>query len=383
MSYQHAAPSSPLSSPSPLKDTASWPRRRNPLPTSFLHHGLSPRRKQTSTFTSISKTTSSPINTRPGTPNGSFWDSDTASAYGGFSCSPNSDDPGDTLLALQTKQYKRTINDLTRRVESSENEISRHLLQITMLEEQIEDARRQTISDKQDFQHHKSIVRWQEEQLRIKQEEIVRMQKRHGSALRVSENKHRTLIDELKAKLASADDEIRQLTRRIKDMAKLLERSQIEEQECHQRCEYLDTQLSDARVFAAEASRLSADLTGQLSERAAYIGDLEQKILSLMSCFPSPPLTSTCLGSGDNRSVVLRQGNVAGCSRSGIISLHAEIAQATQLIGQSNMHSGFEFTKPSVAEPLLDDDHNCINNGNINNDYNTSGTTSCVLSSTA
>ncbi|KAJ2707938.1 hypothetical protein FB645_000287 [Coemansia sp. IMI 203386] len=252
-----------------------------------------------------------------------------------------------------------------------------------MLEEQIEDARRQTISDKQDFQHHKSIVRWQEEQLRIKQEEIVRMQKRHGSALRVSENKHRTLIDELRAKLASADDEIRQLTRRIKDMAKLLERSQIEEQECHQRCEYLDTQLSDARVFAAEASRLSADLTGQLSERAAYIGDLEQKIVSLMSCFPSPPLTSTCLGTGDSRNVVLRQGSVADCSRSGIISLHAEIAQATQLIGQSNMHSGFEFTKPSVAEPLLDDDHSCINNGNINNDCNTSGTTSCVLSSTA
>ncbi|KAJ2889175.1 hypothetical protein FB639_000092 [Coemansia asiatica] len=332
---------------------------------------------------------SSAISTSPDTSSvssESFWDSDTISAYsnGAHSSSPFSDDPGDALLALQAKHYKRTINDLTRRVESSETEIARHLVQISMLEEHIEDMRRQSVSDKHEFQQQQNAVRWQEEQLRIKQEEISKMQRKHASVLSVSENKHRELIDELKAKLASADDEIRQLTQRIRDMARLLERSQMEEQECQRRCVYLDKQLSDARMIAAEATRLSTDLTEQLSERAAYTGDLEQRITSLISCFSSASASSVSAMRDPNKSdsiTFCRNGH--GSSRSGIMtSLHAEIAQATQFTGQLNMHPSFQ-PRPSDAEPLLDDICNNYNHsGILNNDHNDCEA-SCVFSTAA
>ncbi|KAJ1819576.1 hypothetical protein LPJ75_001163 [Coemansia sp. RSA 2598] len=385
---------SPSLSPSPLRDTASWPRRRNPLPPAFLHHGLSPRGKQRRPPASARAAGSGGVTIgAAGFDNNvsddSFWDSDTVSAYSNSAhcSSPCPEDPGDTLLAMQAKQYRRTIDDLTRRVESSESEIARHLVQIAMLEEQIEDARRQGASDKHECQQQKNVVRWQEEQLRLKHEEIAKLQKRHASALRMSENKHRYLIDELKAKLASANDEIRQLTRRIKDMARLLERSQLGEQESHRRCALLDAQLSDAQILAAEASRLSTDLTGQLSERATYIGDLEQKIASLMNCFCASPSSSipAVLGASCDDAVVICQED-HGCLRSRTLtSLHAEIAQATQLIGQLSLHHHSLETKPSDAEPLLEDGHDYKADSGIfdnNNDRNDCGV-SCVLSTAA
>ncbi|KAJ1721156.1 hypothetical protein LPJ53_004295 [Coemansia erecta] len=304
---------SPSPTPTPLKDTASWPRRRNPLPGAFLHHGLSPRRRQRDSF--MAKSADSDI----------FSDADTLSAGSPspFSGSPPQDeDPEDSFHALQTKQHRRTINDLLRQLEASEAEIARHIAQVDALKLQADDSRRQSSYDRQLYQKQEESLRWQEEQLRLKQEEIAKIQRLHKAALRASDRRHGDAVDELSSKLEAAEECVRQMTRRITEMSRELERTRAELDESQRMSAVLNAQLHDVQQIATRAGRLSTDLNDRLNERVAYISELEQRLeISIRS------------------------------SESAFSSLYAEMVQATQTAGQFSVRSIRDTNNESNSKP--------------------------------
>ncbi|KAJ2378145.1 hypothetical protein GGI05_006762, partial [Coemansia sp. RSA 2603] len=299
-------------------DTASWPRRRNPLPGAFVHHGLSPRRKQRDSF--MSKSNDADF----------FSDADTLSAGSPspFSCSPTLDDPEHSFRTLQTKQHTRTINDLMRQLESSEAEISRHMAQIDALKHQVDESRRQSSYDKQMYQKQEESLRWQEEQLRLKQEEIAKIQRMHKAALQASERRHSDAVDELASRLATAEECVRKMTSRTAELTRELERMRTELDESQRMCTVLNTQLHDVQQIAAQAGRLSTDLNERLNERVAYIAELEQRLVSFLH---ASPVQCQHLQQQHQRKQG-RQQCQDTCTRSNesaYSSLYAEMAQAT------------------------------------------------------
>ncbi|KAJ2785813.1 hypothetical protein GGI15_001792 [Coemansia interrupta] len=323
MSYSrtHTPAATRIPSPTPLKGTASWPRRRNPLPGAFVHHGLSPRRKQRDSF--MSKSADSDF----------LSDADTLSAGSPspFSCSPTLVDPEDSFHALQAKQHKRTVNDLLHQLESSEAEIARHISQIDALKLQADDLRRQSSYDRQLYEKQEECLRWQEEQLRGKQEEIATIQRMHKAALRASDKRHSDAVDELSVKLEAAEECVRQMTGRIAEMARELERTRAELDESQGMCAVLNAQLHDVQQIASRAGRLSTDLNDRLNERVAYISELEQRLLSCMHDSPLQCQQQQQQEQHQQQQIFIRS------SESAFSSLYAEMVQATQVAGQSSV----------------------------------------------
>ncbi|KAJ2663036.1 hypothetical protein IWW48_001555 [Coemansia sp. RSA 1200] len=363
-----AKPSSPAS--------AYWPRRRNPLPSGFLHIPTTPPRRRRAdndinnnddTQMAAGKNPSSTPMTAETEVSDTSWDGDTITiqALGptvsrSLSSITSSIGPSDDLnhlLASDNRQLKRTVNDLTRRLESREDDVAALTTRIEELRTQTEESRRQIRVERQEGKKSELQIRWHEDQLRQQQAKIDSMGAAHRLALQLAHRKHDNLVERLASKIVGAENEARRLRLRVAEVSGELDGSREREQEARAAGAALVRQISDARLMALQATGAAVVLMERLAERARVVSALEDQLRRLRSSSSAPPASdedasaravgpppSPCLLLlGADEAAASASANASGCC------LHDEIAKATL----------------AQQEPI-----NCKNN---NNDANAEG----------
>ncbi|KAJ2496021.1 hypothetical protein GGI11_008295, partial [Coemansia sp. RSA 2049] len=221
--------------------SAYWPRRRNPLPSGFLHTpaaaAAAPRRrradgnsssnnKDNDTLIPAKKSAAStPVAAEPEVSDAS-WDGDTItiqalgpavsrslSSLTSSTAGPP-DDPHH-LLTSDNRQLKRAVSDLTRQLASRDDDVGALTARIEELRTQTEESRRQIRVERQEGKRSELQIRWHEDQLRQQQAKIDSMGAAHRLALQLAHRKHDSLVERLAAKIVGAENEARRLRLRV------------------------------------------------------------------------------------------------------------------------------------------------------------------------
>ncbi|KAI9506937.1 hypothetical protein GGI25_000035 [Coemansia spiralis] len=323
------------------KEPNSWPRRRNPLPSSFLH-ATSPRLRKTDNSTAIARgslLSESFDGAFSGPDSADSWDSDTITLHslGPLSRSPSCSDSIDScVFTAQDKQQKRTINELNRQLEIRESDAAALMLQINNLRKQADDSRRQMLTEKQASKKFELQIRWHEDQLRQQQSKLDSMATSHRLALSLAQKKHDNLVEKLAAKIVHAEGEAKRSKQRIRELAKELDMARLREEEMLGLNEQLVSWLSEARLVASQANSTASMLMERLEERASYINELEARMLQLSA-------TGTSLDGGLEELEELEQPKPAyglmeaDCSASSVANqcLFTEIEKATDTYSEN------------------------------------------------
>ncbi|KAJ2683516.1 hypothetical protein GGH99_004336 [Coemansia sp. RSA 1285] len=328
--------------------SAYWPRRRNPLPSGFLH---TPAAAASATPSRCAAST--PVAAEPEVSDAS-WDGDTItiqalgpavsrslSSLTSSTAGPP-DDPHH-LLTSDNRQLKRAVSDLTRQLASRDDDVGALTARIEELRTQTEESRRQIRVERQEGKRSELQIRWHEDQLRQQQAKIDSMGAAHRLALQLAHRKHDSLVERLAAKIVGAENEARRLRLRVAEVTGELDGAREREREARAAAAALGRQFSDARRVACQAAGAAVVLVERLAERARLIGGLEDQLRRLRPSSSAPlasdgdasahavgPPPSPCLplraddeGAAASAAAAAVSANVAGCC------LHDEITKAT------------------------------------------------------
>ncbi|KAJ2551601.1 hypothetical protein EV175_003629 [Coemansia sp. RSA 1933] len=266
----------------------SWPRRRNPLPSSFMHISPLPRRNRTDLHRMEKPGSASPAADTEVT-SADSWDGDTVTlhSFGSLSRSPSSTggSTDEVVLSPAHKQLRRTISGLSRQLECREDDVAVLTRQIEQLKSQTEEARRQMLSERQECKKYELQIRWHEDQLRQQQSKMDTMGTSHRQALSLAQRKHDSLVDRLATKIVDAESEVKRLKKCVCDLTKDLDDTRMRQDETSAHNAELLRQLADARHTASQATSAASMLMERLDERASFISRLEDRML-----LHSPPL---------------------------------------------------------------------------------------------
>ncbi|PIA18002.1 hypothetical protein COEREDRAFT_6749 [Coemansia reversa NRRL 1564] len=301
-----------------MESSHSWPRRRSPLPATVLYGTPSRRRYKVDSSLSAHRLfldTASVCSDST-----ERWDSETV-----LSRTPSPDTTGyDNIrvLSLQVKQQRYEIDELTRQLELQETETAKYIQTVDKLKTEVDEGHRRTQAERQEHQRYEKLVSWYEEQQKLQQREATQTESNHRSVLRVTERRHHNAIKVLLAKLANVEEQSEALTDRIGYLSEQLDMARSETKEVRTSNAVHIDQLHDARLAAAQADELAADLAIRLKERCAYVEELEQRLWQLV------PLTAALPDyvSPENDCAKVVPSNIHHVNG---ISLFIEISKAT------------------------------------------------------
>ncbi|KAJ2745435.1 hypothetical protein GGI20_002189 [Coemansia sp. BCRC 34301] len=309
-----------------------WPRRRSPLPTSMLR-GASPRRRKDANSPSPTFNSCSAASPRQDAlvpvDSTDFWSSGATTPR---SWSPQAGAAGmgvldnssgdESILFVQIRQQKRTINELSKQLEDREAELARQIELTDVLRGSADDASRHAQAEQQKASRHEAQLRWHEELLLLQGEEAKRRTAAQQSALRAAEKRHQAAIDRMLVRVAQAEDETQVLSARIKDLTQKLDRARALAEQSRSASDDASRRILDARLAAVQASQSSAELVARLSERSVYIDQLESQVRALLAtALRDHVRLPTALGTPATFGLEPAAGG---------LSLHSEIAKATQ-----------------------------------------------------
>ncbi|KAJ2509775.1 hypothetical protein H4217_008183 [Coemansia sp. RSA 1939] len=357
--------------------SAYWPRRRNPLPSGFLHTPTTPPRrrraddnnnKDSDTQIVAEKSAApTPMAAEPEASDAS-WDGDTIaiqalgptvsrslSSLTSSTAGPP-DDPRQ-LLTSDNRQLKRAVSDLTRQLESRDDDVGALTARIEELRTQTEESRRLILAERQEGKRSELQIRWHEDQLRQQQVKIDSMAAAHRLALQLARRKHDSLVERLAAKIVGAENDARRLRLRVAEVTGELDGAREREREARAAAAALGRQFSDARRVACQAAGAAVVLVERLAERARLIRGLEHQLRRLRppSSAPLAPdadASAHAVGPPPSPCLPLRAddegaaADVAGCC------LHDEITKAT-LAQQEPIDSSGSSSSGTNAEGRL------------------------------
>ncbi|KAJ2156216.1 hypothetical protein GGF46_005336 [Coemansia sp. RSA 552] len=187
----------------------------------------------------------------------------------------------DCSLALQMKQQKRTIDDLSKQLELREGEIDTYLRQIDELGVEVDSGRRRQHADQQALQRLEELVGWHDEQQQLCREDMVRVELSHRSALQRTERQGAKAVDRLLLKLSGAEEESKLLTVRISYLSGELEAARAESGQALAANTALAEQFLAAQMAASEADAKTVALSARLEERTGLVEKLEHQLSQL------------------------------------------------------------------------------------------------------
>ncbi|KAJ2389285.1 hypothetical protein GGI23_005870 [Coemansia sp. RSA 2559] len=326
---------------------SSWPRRRNPLPASFLHTAPPPRRHRTNDSGTFDMKPNSLADAYSSDP----WDGDTVTlrSFGQLSRSSSSaggaDEPG--FSSVHSKQLKRTISGLSRQLEGRDNDVAELTCQIEQAKKQTDEARRQMQAERQESKKYELQIRWHEGQLRQQQAKMDSMTTQHRLALSLAQRKNDSLVERLAAKIVHAENEVKRLKQREAELSKELDDARKRDEKTNGINAGLLRQLSDARHAASQATDAAAALMERLDERTSFIAGLEEHILCQphIGCMPLDTRSLQASSPVALLSPIVSPGVSGKC-------LFAEIAKATPMQhGGRNCNDGCNGALP--APPIF------------------------------
>ncbi|KAJ2805487.1 hypothetical protein H4R20_002074 [Coemansia guatemalensis] len=350
-----------------MESSRSWPCRRSPLPAALLY-GTPPRRRY--------KADSSSLAHRPFVDNASVY-SDSTDRWDSETVLPRTPSPDATghsdahVLSLQVKQQRHTIDELTRRLELHESEAATYMRTVDKLKSEVDEGYRQMQADRQEHQRYEKLISWYEEQQSLQQKEARQTESNHRSVLRVAERRHRSAIEDLLAKLTRAEEQSAALAERITYLSEQLEMAKSDTNEARTMSAFHMDQLHDARLAAAQADEIAADLAIRLKGRCAYIDELEQRLCQLA------PLTAALPDHSppENDCAKALPSNVHSVDG---LSLFIEISKATSMQPQPAPRQLSRTRKPVLQTAAVSYD---VTNGTNTHGANNSESDTCAANS--
>ncbi|KAJ1951835.1 hypothetical protein EC988_003884 [Linderina pennispora] len=182
---------------------------------------------------------------------------------------------------FQVKQHKRTINDLSRQLDSREAEIAQYLDQIEKLQAEIDETRRRAQSDRGILVKAEKQVQWHERQAKAHQDEIAHLKTSAQAAAKQTERRHQRAVARIKSKLALAETETRELAERIRDLHAELDDARRREERQSQELQAIERTVTEARSATAEANAVAQHLLARLDDRKQYVCELERQVSAM------------------------------------------------------------------------------------------------------
>ncbi|KAJ1945566.1 hypothetical protein FBU59_002268 [Linderina macrospora] len=315
-----------------VNSSDSWPQRRSPFPLTPPMPG-SPRR-QRKPLPSLTPSFYSEA--------ADGWEADTIASRSSTPTLQSRTPPhNDDEHFFQIKQQKRTINDLSRQLDSRETEIAQYLDQIQRLQADMDDTRRRAHTDRGILAKAEKQVLWHERQAKVHQDEIAQLKASAQAAAKQTERRHQRAVARIKSKLSLAEAETRELAGRIRELSVELDESRRRGERQSQELEAVEHTVGVARSATAEANAVAQHLLARLDDRKQYIGELERQVIA-MRAITSPPVYNAQQSASTAMPAMVRQR-----------SLYAEMLSVAQSQGS---YAPPALTSAS-SESAADGDH--------------------------